>query len=83
MTSTNPVQEEARFRFLLPRPGKVELSIYDVSGRRMAEVASGEFESGEHDVSWAIGASKPAAGVYFARFRSGSYEKSVRLVLTP
>ena len=80
MTSENPVRDEVRFRFGLPRRSRVDLAIYDLAGRRVAEVVNRELEAGEHEAAWHRDAVGPiSAGVYFARFRAGNYEVSRRL----
>lgn len=51
-SSPNPVQGPSVFHFSVPRQASVELSIYDLRGRKIATVRNGEFSTGEHFVSW-------------------------------
>jgi hypothetical protein len=83
VTSGNPVRDEARFRFTLPRRSHVELAIYDLAGRRVAEVVHQELEAGEQTASWRLDTTTglAAGGVYFARFRAGGYEATERLIV--
>jgi len=85
VTSENPVRDEVRFQFTLPQRSRVDLAIYDLAGRRMAEVARGELEAGEHAAAWRLDATggRISAGVYFARFRAGTFEASRRVVVIP
>jgi hypothetical protein len=49
---------------------EVDLSVFDVSGRRVATVISGELPAGHHTASWTgrDGKGRPvASGVYFYR----------------
>ncbi|MGH2571308.1 MAG: FlgD immunoglobulin-like domain containing protein, partial [bacterium] len=54
----------------LSRPGRVVLSLYDVTGRRIALLADRAFEAGASAVTWdgrdSSGREAPA-GIYFAR----------------
>jgi photosystem II stability/assembly factor-like uncharacterized protein len=81
----NPFNPSTELRFELPEASAVRLSVFDVLGRRVADLVSGRFEAGYHAVTW--DAAVAASGVYLARFNaldgSGNpvYTKTVRLVL--
>jgi len=66
----NPFNPSTQIAFGLKEPGWVALTIYDVSGRVVRELANGEFEAGNHICTWdgkdSRGASV-ASGVYFYR----------------
>jgi hypothetical protein len=57
----------------LPAPaGQVEVSVYDVAGRRLASLHKGPLSTGVHRLTWsgtdvANGAPRPGAGIYFVR----------------
>ena len=63
----------ARLRYGLPRAARVDLEVFDVQGRRLATLVSGDQEAGWHDVVWDgrtdVGG-RAGAGLYFARFRA-------------
>ena len=84
LTSSNPVRDKAQFRFELPSRSRVDLAIYDMTGRRVASLVTQTREPGWYDEVWdrttSSGAVAPA-GVYFARFRAGSFEQSQRLIV--
>ena len=62
----NPFNPTTEIRFGLPDAGTVSLVVYDVLGRKVAELANGYHAAGYHNATWnAVGA---ASGVYFARF---------------
>lgn len=80
----NPTREGGTLRFRLPSAQHVELSLYDLAGRRIARLVNGPLEGGEHSVSWARTddrGHRVAAGVYLARIKAGSLERTVNLVL--
>ncbi len=68
--SPQPTHGPTRLRFTLPSAGHVAIAAYDVAGRRVATIADGRFEPGEHIVDADL--SGPArtprmAGVRFVR----------------
>jgi len=70
----NPFTTDATLSFSLAERGPVELAVYDVSGRRVATVFSGERNAGEHAFHWnGIGddGNRASAGIYFCRLRAG------------
>jgi len=70
----NPFTSDATLSFSLAERGPVELAVYDVSGRRVATVFSGERDAGEHAFHWnGIGddGNRASAGIYFCRLRAG------------
>jgi len=74
--SPNPART-ARVTFALPRQSDVDLSVYDLAGRKVATLARGTLSAGEYSRQWSGGA---GAGVYFVRLRVGSETYNVRTV---
>jgi hypothetical protein len=58
--------------------GDVELTLYDVNGRKVADVLKGHFDAGYHDV--ALEAELPA-GVYIYRIKAGVYSAAKKMVV--
>ncbi len=70
----NPSRGQVRLTLELPAPSAVEAAIYDLSGRRVAGLASGRLAAGRHVLEWDGRSSRGdrvPAGVYFARVSSG------------
>ena len=61
----NPFNPSTTIKFALPEPAVVSLTIYDVLGRKVAELANGQFAAGDHSAIW--NASEAASGVYIAQ----------------
>lgn len=80
----NPFNPSTSIRFILPVPGRVDVSIFDVSGRIIAVLASGFRPAGPHTVRWNglddSGAAVPA-GVYFCRMNAGAFSETRKLTL--
>jgi hypothetical protein len=66
----NPFAAWTRIEFSVPRPGNVELAVFDVEGRRITLLADGPLPAGRHQVEWR--ASGVPAGIYFCRLRFGT-----------
>jgi hypothetical protein len=64
----NPFNPTTTINFALPEPSYVSLVIYDVLGRKVAELENGTKEAGYHSTTW--NAEGVASGVYFVRFTS-------------
>jgi len=79
----NPVADAAHFRLGLPALTLVELSIYDVAGRRVAQPVNGIVPPGFHTVTWNAQGEGLAAGsgVYFARFTAAGRTFTRKFVL--
>jgi hypothetical protein len=80
----NPFRPRVTLRFQMPYRAHAEVEIFDVSGRRVAELADGEVEAGLHDLPWdgrdGMG-HQVSAGVYFARFSIAGYQSTQKLTL--
>lgn len=78
--SPNPVCNQfAALTFSLPAGGHTNVSIYDVSGRIVRELSSGEMATGAHQLSLSTDNIQP--GVYFAVVRTGETVLSGRFVV--
>lgn len=61
----NPFVGRTSVEINLPLAAQVELALYDILGRRISTIASGEFQSGLADFS--VDARKLPAGIYIVR----------------
>ena len=75
----NPASGRATVAFVLPEAAEVQVSVYDVLGRRVALVAAGAFEAGRHEA--ALDASALPAGLYVVRLQAGGAARSQRLTV--
>lgn len=72
----NPFHGSTRFAFTISDASgsEVDMSVFDVAGRRMATLARGRFDAGTHFVQWdgrGLDGSRARAGMYFVRGRIG------------
>lgn len=69
----------SRILFYIPQTSIVRLSLYDVSGCRVQEIAQGFYASGQHEKT--INPREFSSGVYFVRAETSGKSASARLVL--
>ncbi|NOT32839.1 MAG: hypothetical protein HOP12_01580 [Candidatus Eisenbacteria bacterium] len=83
--SPNPASAEVLLRFALQREAWLELTIFDVAGRRVRTLESALRPPGEHQARWDLSndAGRPVkAGVYFARLEAEGRHIVRRLAVT-
>jgi hypothetical protein len=69
----NPFGGETTLSFVMPASGRAELSVFDLAGRRVRTLMTGEAGSGTNQVTWdgTDAAGRPlSAGVYFYRLET-------------
>lgn len=80
----NPMTGSATIAYTLARAEPVELSIFDLAGRRVARLVEGRMDEGRHSVRWngrdATGRTLPA-GVYQYRLTTPTLQQANTLVL--
>ncbi len=81
----SPFRGAGVLAYSLPRPARIELGVYDLGGRRVATLCSGEQPAGTHTAQWngADDAGRAVAqGVYFYRLEADGQtvvQKTVKL----
>ncbi|MHB9028759.1 MAG: T9SS type A sorting domain-containing protein [Candidatus Latescibacterota bacterium] len=75
----NPFNPSTTISLTLPRAGQVSLAVYDVTGRKVAELARKFYPAGRHSVTW--NATDCASGVYFCTLRVGEMVETRKMLL--
>ncbi len=75
----NPFNASTTISYQLSEVGHVNLTIYDVAGRKVAELVDGWRDEGLHEVTF-DGLDIPS-GVYFARLTTGDVQQMRKLLL--
>ena len=68
----SPFSAATRIRFDLPQPAEFQLTVFDVAGRAVRELAAGSRPAGRHEVIWdgrRGDGNELSAGVYLVRLR--------------
>jgi hypothetical protein len=80
----NPMRNLTTIKFGIPEVSKVELMIYDVSGRVVKELVYGIRQPGIYTLKWdgsdEYGKLLPS-GIYFYRLKTEKFERSLKLIL--
>jgi hypothetical protein len=75
----NPSSGAFTVAYTLPEDSRISISIYDLSGRRVATVFDGETTAGRHDISWETSTLPP--GVYLVYLDYGAGALTSRVVI--
>lgn len=80
----NPFNPSTTIRYYLPEGGRVEMEIFDISGRRVACMVSGNQQRGFHSVEWRGKDERGVSvvsGVYFYRLSAGKERVTRKMIL--
>ncbi|MDI6740153.1 MAG: C25 family cysteine peptidase, partial [Candidatus Edwardsbacteria bacterium] len=79
----NPFTDQTHIRFGLPRDARIELSVYNILGQKVAKLADGALPAGYHTANWngrTAGGQRASGGVYFYRLTTPDHRVTKRLV---
>jgi hypothetical protein len=85
----NPTNTRAHVAWAVPTDkagADLDVSVYDLAGRRIATLASGRAEPGRFSADWDLrsdGGVRPGSGMYFVRLRLGATLQTRKLVVMP
>jgi len=77
--SPNPFNPNTKISFSLVETGKVNVSIYNIIGQKVAELVNQTMESGVHNVDF--NASNLPSGLYIYRMDTPNYSKTMKMML--
>ena len=75
----NPFNQITKISYSLREKGFVQLKVYDILGREVANLVNKEQQSGNYTIKF--NASYLTSGVYFYRLQSGSFSEAKKLIL--
>ncbi len=80
----NPFNPSTKIAFDLPKASHVKLSIYDIVGREVAQVADADYPAGYTELTW-NGINKNStivsSGVYFYRISADNWSKVKKMLM--
>jgi hypothetical protein len=76
----NPFNPKTTIRYTLAAAGELRLSVFDLQGRRVAELFQGTQSAGSHELTWDAG--ELGSGIYFVRLTGNGVSDSQKVVLT-
>jgi len=75
----NPFNPNTTINFALVNPGMTTLKVYDIMGREIATLISGEMKAGHHSINFHI--QNLASGMYIYRLESGSFRAVKKMIM--
>ena len=80
----NPARVSVNWSYAMPQPARFQVDVFDVVGRHVQNIASGERGAGAGELSWDLrdGQGRPVgAGLYFVTVHLGSRMWTERLIV--
>ncbi|MBM3288149.1 MAG: T9SS type A sorting domain-containing protein [Candidatus Eisenbacteria bacterium] len=84
VNAPNPFNPVTTIRYDLPKSSAVNLSIYDVTGRRVRTLVEGTLTPGSRSATWDgrdAGGNEATSGVYFYRIEAGDWNDTKKMTL--
>ena len=75
----NPFNPITKIRFSIPSQSDLSLAVYDILGRKIETLFSGNQPSGTYEFKW--DASRFSSGVYFYRLEAGNFVQTRKMLL--
>jgi hypothetical protein len=75
----NPFNPVTKIKFDMPERDFANLTVYDITGRKIAELANQNFNAGSYEISW--NANFLSSGIYFYRFSTSKFVETKRMAL--
>lgn len=75
----NPFNPTTTISFSIPQQEKVELIVYDVLGRKVAELVNETIPSGTHSIDF--DGSNLSSGMYIYKITAGQFSESKKMLL--
>ena len=80
----NPFNPSTKIAFELPKASHVTLTIYDVLGREVAQIADQSYPAGYSEITWNginRNGQQISSGVYFYRITAGNWSKVMKMMM--
>ena len=80
----NPFRGQTHIQFALPEATEITVSVYDITGRKVATLLSQSLVAGSHIVLWngrSNGRQELSSGVYFVRVEAGAFSQVRRITI--
>ncbi|MDP8228599.1 MAG: T9SS type A sorting domain-containing protein, partial [Candidatus Electryoneaceae bacterium] len=75
----NPFNQSTKINFALPQSASVQLTVWDMHGRKVSVLADGTFAAGRYEAVWT--AQGMTSGVYFIRIQANGYHAMQKAIL--
>jgi hypothetical protein len=74
----NPFNATTRIDYSVPEASTVQISVFDMTGRRIATLVNGQQEAGQYNLTW--NAQGNPAGMYLVRMEAGNFTSTKQMM---
>ena len=75
----NPFNPVTNFNYTMPNDGMVQVSVYDVNGRIVADLVNGYMTAGIHPITW--DAANLSSGIYIIEMIIEEFKDNQKVML--
>lgn len=75
----NPFNPETKIKFAVPKSGFVNISVYDILGRKIESLVNENLNPGTYEVNW--NATEYPSGIYYYKLTAGEYSETRKMIL--
>jgi glucose/arabinose dehydrogenase len=75
----NPFNETATISYTIEKPAFVSIALYDITGRKIADLSNESTAAGKHTLT--VDASAFGAGTYFCTVKANDVQRTIKLVI--
>ena len=75
----NPFNPVTSFEYIMPEDGMVQVAVFDINGRMVAELVNGYMTAGTYPVTW--NANDLSSGIYMLHMFSGDFSTVKKMML--
>ena len=80
----NPFNDETTISFLIPKTGKVEISIYNIKGQKIKTLVNENLQKGHHEILWNgknVNGEPVSSGIYFYKMETDNFSEIKKAIL--
>lgn len=77
----NPFNPSTKIKFSIPESGAVRLTVFDILGRKVADLLDSEMEAGNYVYDFEAASKGLSSGIYFYNLKSGSFSSTKKMIL--
>ncbi|MCF8357053.1 MAG: T9SS type A sorting domain-containing protein, partial [Melioribacteraceae bacterium] len=78
----NPFNPSTKVVYEIPENAKVNITVYDILGRKITELVNAEMEKGRHEIEWRginNHNERVSSGTYIIMMRTNEYQRAVKV----
>lgn len=77
----NPFNPSTKINFTLPENSSVQLNVFDMSGKKVAEVLNDRRDAGNYEINFDAGKYGLSSGTYFYILKSDNFSETKKMIL--